>query len=477
MSYQWRLFSLLLGMCLLLVICFIGFQFSREKQYRADMLNAELQIFNTQIIDRLQEGRDLQEWLDTVHTPIEDLQITVFNREKGRTVFDNTLDVLPGGARDHKKELRKELTDARGYELMPGSAGLSKIYFYSTTREGSYVVRSGALYNSVSVSDVLEADRSFLWFMLGVSVFIGLIGYYASRNIGQTITRLSGFASMAEKGMVAKDVTRFPRDELGQIAANIVSMYNKVLTTTEERDKQQLLLIEEEEQKQRIKRDLTHNINHELKTPVASVLGCAETLLDHPELSEKIRIEFLGRIVTNAKRLSSLLRDVSTINRLDEASSLIQRDRLNLTNIVEEMVADAKPRAAKQNMAVSCTLPKDLMINGNQPLIESVFRNLIENAIAYSGGTRVQIDLMENNPENFTVTVSDNGCGIPEEHFPKIFDRFYRIDKGRSRKAGGTGLGLAIVRNAVVFHGGDITIANLPEGGLEFAITFPHLSN
>ena len=97
----------------------------------------------------------------------------------------------------------------------------------------------------------------------------------------------------------------------------------------------------------------------------------------------------------------------------------------------------------------------------------------VENAIAYSGGTHVRVGMMEKSADQVTITVSDNGSGIPEEHFPKLFDRFYRIDKGRSRKAGGTGLGLAIVQNAVRFHGGDITVANLPEGGLEFAITFP----
>lgn len=474
MSYQWRLFSLLLGMCLLLVICFIGFQFFREKQYKADVLNAELQIFNTQLIDRLEEGRDLQEWLDTVRTPIKDVRVTVFDRKEGTVLFDNTLDVLPGGTHLHRRELKKALSDGRSYTLRPGKVGLSKIYFFSVTPDEDFIVRSGALYNSVSVSDVLEADRTFLWFMFGVSILIGIIGYYASRNIGQTITRLSKFAEQAEKGIVVSDTTRFPRDELGQIAANIVSMYNRLLQTTEERDKQQLLLIEEEEQRQKIKIDLTHNINHELKTPVASVLGCAETLIDHPELPQKIRDEFMERIYSNAKRLTSLLRDVSTINRLDEASAIIDRDTVDLTAVVEEVVADSIPRAEKQNMTVVSNLPQGLIINGNQSLIESVFRNLIENAIAYSGGTKVTINLMENSREQFTVTVADNGCGIPEEHFPKIFDRFYRIDKGRSRKAGGTGLGLAIVRNAVLFHGGDITIANLPEGGLEFAITFPH---
>lgn len=461
-------------MCLLLVICFIGFQFFREKQYKADILNAELQIFNTQIIDRLEEGRDLQDWLDTVKAPVKDLRVTVFDRQDGQIIFDNTLDVLPDGTHLHRREIKKAISDGRTYSLRPGKEGLSTIYFFSVTPDDNYIVRTGALYNSISVADVLAADRTFLWFMFGVSVLIGAIGYYASRNIGQTITRLSRFAELAEKGEAAPANTRFPRDELGHIAANIVSMYNQLLHTTEERDKQQLMLIKEEEEKQRIKRDLTHNINHELKTPVASILGCAETLVDHPELPEKIHHEFMGRIMANAKRLAALLRDISTINRMDEGSAIIERDRVDVSALVAEIVADATPRAQKQGMTAVSKLPMGLIVDGNQSLLESVFRNLVENAIAYSGGTEVSVNMMEDTDEHFTVTVRDNGQGLAEEHFPKIFDRFYRIDKGRSRKAGGTGLGLAIVRNAVLFHGGDITIANHPEGGLEFAITFPH---
>lgn len=475
MSYQWRLFTVFLSMCFLLIICFIGFQFFREKRYRADVLNAELQIFNTQILDRLEEGRNLKSWLDTAAAPFDDLKVTIFSPD-GETVFDNTLDVLPKGIQLQRRELKKAKAEGRSYTLRLDKAANSQVYFYSVLNDDNYIIRTGAPYNSVSVTDVLKTDQTFLWFMLAVSFVIGWIGYYTSRNIGETISQLSEFAERAEKGEDVRLSSRssFPRDELGKIAANIVSLYTKMLQATEERDKQQLMLIQEEEEKQKIKRDLTHNINHELKTPVASVLGCAETLYDHPELPEAKRQDFLERIITNAKRLSALLRDVSTINRLDEASNLIQKEPVDLSKVIEEVCRDATPRAQKVGMTVINKINPGLRIMGNIPLLESIFRNLVENAIAYSGGTRVTVEMLENDNRHFTLAVYDDGTGIPEVHFPKIFDRFYRLDKGRSRKAGGTGLGLAIVRNAVIHHGGEITIANLPEGGLEFSITFPH---
>lgn len=472
LSYQWRLFSVLLAMSMLLVICFVGFQYFREKQYKADILNAELQIFNTQIIDRLEEGRDLEAWLDSVKAPVEDLRVTVFTKD-GRAIFDNTLDVLPTGTHLQRREIRKALEEGRAYTMRSNASLRSKVYFYSVTADPEFIVRTGAPYHSVSVGQVLEADGTFLWFMLGVSAIIGIIGYYSSRSIGQTISRLAEFARAAEQGKEVRESAKFPRDELGIIAANIVSLYNKLLAMSEERDKQQLQLIQEEEEKQKIKRDLTHNINHELKTPVASILGCAETLYEHPDLPQKIHHDFMERIMQNAKRLSSLLRDISTINRLDEASSIIEKEEVNLSGVINDMAADAAPRAEKAGMEIEIEVPDNLKVLGNQGLMESVFRNLIENAINYSGGTRLHIGIMEHGQEQYTVTVTDNGSGIPEEHFPKLFDRFYRLDKGRSRKAGGTGLGLAIVRNAVLFHGGDITVANVPTGGLEFAITLP----
>ena len=114
-------------------------------------------------------------------------------------------------------------------------------------------------------------------------------------------------------------------------------------------------------------------------------------------------------------------------------------------------------------------LPDSMPVRGNQSLLYSIFRNLIDNAIAYAGeGTTVTLDACEGEDTTWHFTFCDNGVGVPGQHLPRLFERFYRVDKGRSRKMGGTGLGLAIVKNAVQFHGGAITVANRPEGGLRF---------
>ena len=176
--------------------------------------------------------------------------------------------------------------------------------------------------------------------------------------------------------------------------------------------------------------------------------------------------------MANAERLKHLLSDVSQITRMDDAPESIAKEPLDLTEIISETVSDCEPLAIKHKIAIANEIMRPLPIQGNRPLLFSIFRNLIDNAIAYSGGTRIKLQLLNNGPGKTVISVSDNGSGVPPEHLPHLFERFYRIDTGRSRAAGGTGLGLSIVKNAVSLHNGTITVDNQISGGLSFTITF-----
>ena len=203
-----------------------------------------------------------------------------------------------------------------------------------------------------------------------------------------------------------------------------------------------------EQDKARLKKQLTNNINHELKTPVASILVSLDLLDDHPDLPEAKRRELLARIRGNADRLSALLKDVSTITRMEDGRGMIDKKRIDLSALINEIVEEARPRT---EMHIYVNMPR-LWINGDRMLLESIFHKLIDNAIAYSGGTEIHISA--DDAGNFKVW--DNGKGIDARHLPHIFERFYRVDDGRARSAGGTGLGLSIVKNAVAVHGGSI---------------------
>ena len=122
-------------------------------------------------------------------------------------------------------------------------------------------------------------------------------------------------------------------------------------------------------------------------------------------------------------------------------------------------------------MALHLDIKDQIVVYGNLSLLYSIFRNLTENAIAYSGGKNIYITLLEHSQQRYLIRFEDDGCGVANDQLPRLFERFYRVDKGRSRQKGGTGLGLSIVKHAVLFHGGIITVSNRPEGGLRFDFT------
>lgn len=228
---------------------------------------------------------------------------------------------------------------------------------------------------------------------------------------------------------------------------------------------------EQAEKEHQMRRELTQNIAHELKTPVASILGYTETILDTPDMSEETRQQFITRTHAQANRLAALLQDVSMLNRMDYAADLLTKERVDVSQLFADIVQETAIAFEKHRMTLNNSLPQDIVIQGVPSLIYSIFRNLMDNAVNYAGeGTVVQISA-EPTDDSWVFRFCDNGVGIAPEHLPRLFERFYRIDKGRSRSLGGTGLGLAIVKNAVLLHGGAITVSPADKGGLAFEFT------
>jgi signal transduction histidine kinase len=232
---------------------------------------------------------------------------------------------------------------------------------------------------------------------------------------------------------------------------------------------------EQAEKENRMRRELTQNISHELKTPVASILGYTDTILDNPQMDDQTRQQFIERTHKQAQRLTALLQDISTLNRMDYAADVISKERVDVSQIVADIAEETALAFQQKGMMLRNCLPHGIIIQGNPSLIYSIFRNLTDNALYYAGeGTTVEIAADEQ-PDSWHFIFQDNGTGIAPEHLPRIFERFYRIDKGRSRSLGGTGLGLAIVKNAVLLHGGTITARNIATGGLYFEFTLKRI--
>lgn len=466
LPYQWRLFILLVSFSLVLTACFVGFQYSRERRYKADSLDAALQVYNAHILDELSGGMSPEEAVGDFIPPLKDTRVSVIDAD-GRLVYDNTLDSMPKGNHLGRPEIRQALAAGKGYTISRHSESIDRTFFYSATKGDSLVVRSAVPYG-VSLREVLRADRSFLWFMAAVTLVIALLAYLATRRIGLTITRLNDFAARAERGERIYDNIPFPHDEFGSISNHIVRLYARLQQTAAQRDAEHRRALHEQQERIRIKKQLTNNINHELKTPVAAIKASLETVLAHPGMSRERLEGFVSQADASTDRLISLLNDVAVITRLDDGTSGIEMKPTDIRPIVADVIEEEAPRLRQAGMEVITDIPREVTVEGNTTFIESIFRNIIDNSIAYSRGTRITIRLLSTEGGMALFSIDDDGTGIPEEHLERIFERFYRIDKGRSRRLGGTGLGLSIVKNAVMLHGGTITARNLQPHGVSF---------
>ena len=455
-----RLYVSIMAIFLLFAIAFIVFQQVREKQYKIELLNEKLQNYNKQLADAMKYmGKTDETTLDSyvkTHS-LPNLRVTIIDNE-GHVTFDN-LEKNYNRFTSHAN--RPEIIEAQkkgsGSSVERNSKTLKQEFFYSATyfNDSKITIRSALPYNN-DLTKSLQTDQHFIWFALTTIIILTLVLWRFLSRLGANITKLKLFASRADhnESLETEDLIAFPDDELGEIAERIIKIYKRLQSTRQEQDK--------------LKRQLTQNIAHELKTPVASIQGYLETILDNPHIDEETKKQFLKHSYAQSQRLTSLLQDISTLNRMDDAPEIKENVEVNISEMVEDISKETALQLEKHHMSFIINLPENIIVHGNKSLLYSVFRNLTDNAIAYAGyGTTITLDAVEKNKE-WSFAFYDNGIGVANEHLSRIFERFYRVDKGRSRKLGGTGLGLAIVKNAVMIHGGTIQAKNLPTGGLRF---------
>lgn len=222
-----------------------------------------------------------------------------------------------------------------------------------------------------------------------------------------------------------------------------------------------------------LKKQMTSNIAHELRTPVTSIRGYLETLLSCPDLPEEKRRAFIERAYNQTLRLSELISDMSLISKIEEKSSNFAKAEIDLYDVANEVFDEFSERIASKNVEIDNQLSQGALLNANRTLIYSILRNLVENSLKYAGDdVTLHLDsFYDASVKIYYVTYYDTGAGVPEEHLERIFERFYRVQEGRTRDDGGSGLGLSIVRNAVDFHGGKIKVENREEGGLKFSFS------
>ena len=392
LSFHRRLFVLLIAFSWSIILCFIGFQYLREKQYKSDYLSLQLQLYNRYLLEAVeQDGEPHEAYIDTHQKPFDNLRISIITLS-GKVVYDN---MLPVDSLDNHR-MRPEVADAlkkgSGYHIGRQSTSDGLEYFYSATRGKGLIARTAIPY-SASLRELLQADWTFLGVMISISLGMSVLAYFVTRRLGKNMERLNRFAAKAEKGEAFDEEEPFPNDELGSISNHIVQLYKQWQQTIKDRDIAHNAALREEQEKIRIKRQLTNNINHELKTPVASMQVCLETLLSGISLSEEKRLELIERCYTNNERLRRLLDDVSLITRMEDGSALIAKEKIVINDILTEIAEELEIMPDGERLNLHTDFEERVEVTGNLSLMASIFRNLTENAIAYSEGKNIFISL------------------------------------------------------------------------------------
>lgn len=298
-----------------------------------------------------------------------------------------------------------------------------------------------------------------------IIVFIAIsVGIYIFHMIKKEISRLERYVHQGlHSGSVPppeiikwKGMNDIATDVYDYVNTNFHHNNNNEPSEDDEQQKRDVLLS---------KQIILNNLNHEIKTPIGIIQGYVDTLLEHDEqITPDMRRRFLKKCLDTTQRLQNMAYSLSVISRLDNGKDAILMDDVNLTECINNVFEDMRPILDKYGIKATHNLPDMFIVHSNVTLLYNIFTNLVKNAAFYSEGSLIMITLLDDGKISFR----DNGKGVDEDFLPKIFERFYRIDKDRNRNMSSSGLGLSIVKSAVELHGSSIIAKNHPDGGLQF---------
>ncbi|MBD5252523.1 MAG: HAMP domain-containing histidine kinase [Bacteroides sp.] len=473
-NYHWQLFlPIALGLCVVFGFI-IWYQYKREADYRAEMLTEQLELINSRVLKAYEDDQSLRPinmFLSSYFagSRYEGVRISVYDQD-GRQKYSLGI------------PLPFEYSDLQTIkEIEPGANGRrlvrdenDDVYFLSSNRsnDGKILVLSALPYVT-DVDDAIEVDATVWYVIIGCMVLTLVITYYFTGRLARSVVLLKEFTQRVSTGGHFTDADKFPRNELGDISREIIKIYRDRVEAAEQIRKERKVAIHAIEEKARVTRQMTNNINHEIKTPVGIVRGYLESILGDPDMDAATRTRFLERMLSNIERLSNLLNDVSTMTRLENGSDKIAINKVDMYDLVYQIDYDLPINNLAGNLEFSFDIPLECYVSGNAGLLNGMICGLIKNAAMYSGGTKVGLRLISESERYYMFSFWDNGNGVSEEHIPHLFERFYRVDSGRSRKQGGTGLGLPIVKSTVLTMGGSISVHNRTTGGLEFIFSLP----
>jgi signal transduction histidine kinase len=352
-----------------------------------------------------------------------ELRITLVN-EDGTVIYDNLLPTAELANHADRPEIAEAIAEGNGTSIRLSESTDQQFLYYAKNGE-KHVVRVALPYD-IEVQSLLKPDNAFLYFVIALFLVGLLFIFYFGKYFSNSVKKL--------REHEAREKTR------------------------------------------RLKQEMTGNIAHELRTPVTSIRGFLEIVLGN-QLDDARRRQYLERAYGQTQTLSALISDMSLLARIDEKQGAFEFTAIDAATLWQKVHSDTSKGLIEKNIAFRVDIPQGLTFRGNESLLYSVFRNLTDNVISHAGED-VEIAITarpieEGRNRMARVSFADTGRGIPDEHLERIFERFYRINEGRTRDTGGSGLGLSIVRNTVALHGGTISVQHNNPSGLEFIFILP----
>lgn len=375
-------------------------------------------------------------------------RITLIHKN-GEVFFDNKVDIQEMENHFTREEILGALQNKQAKVARFSSTMTEKTLYYAKLLSNQDILRISCNQHSVAVL-VLGMSQSLLIMFVIAIIICAVIAKFVSKKIVEPLNKIN---------------LENPED---------TNVYQELKPFTHRISEENF----EKEQREELRQQFSANVSHELKTPLTSISGFAE-ILKNGGTDEQTTKDFANTIYEETQRMISLVNDIIKLSKLDEKSISQEKEEINLTELSKEVITPLLPVAEKKNVKIDLEAENQVFINGVRSVIFEMIYNLVENAIKYNkndGKVIVKVSKISENPsskkQTVVLSVSDTGIGIPKNEQERIFERFYRIDKSRSKESGGTGLGLSIVKHGAKYHNAKVTLSSQEGKGSTFTIYF-----
>ena len=384
------------------------------------------------------------------------LRVTIIN-PKGTVLCDSEADVKNMENHAQRPEISQALLGKRGTSTRISATLQTEMLYLAIPRIDSEkvvaVIRTAI--PLLSIGELLdELQRQFLLLLVVLLAIVSMVIINIYRKISQPLAEIINEANHFAQGNFGSKLPDYDIKEIAELGGALNRMAAQL------------------DRLENLRQDFVANVSHELKTPIATIKGYVETLLDGAQHDPQDLDRFLNIVSKQNDRLAAIVDDLLTLSRLESApiTQILELNDNDACHLLRFSAENCQARAEAKNINIKINCQRSIAVQVDHSLMTQALVNLIDNAIKYSSEDKTITLSAEVINDQVRLNVSDEGPGIPEEHIPRLFERFYRVDKSRSRRVGGTGLGLAIVKHIVHIHGGQITVSNNATGGCSFTI-------